>query len=307
MRELWSLFKSHPVVNLVALFILALGLGVGVPMMITSTPHNGLSIVILTLTLVALFLLYDYVVYKKLGRNAIPKRWYRLMVFYIGIACIISGFVIVITQMNFKSEAQTAPTETTTQTTPLETNSTNQTPIFTPSFTFPNFVDTSQIDPNQKINIWLGENGSDFIYKWADFQDTTKTPMTIANLGGMVPFTPHTFGGKIYLDVQVYGNKDSKLITIKDNLGTVIPQNWDRNHDDYSYEVVNQNGDPIFQLSYTTQFTIVLKGIFPFPGGYCILNQYSNTHHLNISNDESDNKTYTSQIPQSLQSSRYVH
>lgn len=94
--------------------------------------------------------------------------------------------------------------------------------------------------------------------------------MTIASLNGVVPFNPHTFGGRLYLDVSVYGNKDFTPIVIKDNVATVLPSNWDKNHDDYAYEVVNENGDPIFQLIYKTQFSIVLNGIFPFPGGFIL-------------------------------------
>ena len=87
------------------------------------------------------------------------------------------------------------------------------------------------------------------------------------NLGDYIPLYIHTFGGKVYVDVSVYGGKDMEIISFEDNVATVLPSNWDKNQDAYAFEVVNDLGYPVFQLYYETQFKVVINGIFPTPIG----------------------------------------
>jgi hypothetical protein len=214
------------------------------------------------------------VVYKGF-REQLLVIWKRSrMLIILGSVLIIGGVITISLGVTRAYSPKTITIQTTTS--PLVSQSvitntvptkSSQTTTFTPPFTFPNFVDASQINPSQEVDIVWGTNT--FVYKWSDFTGNN-TPMTIASLGGLVPFNPHIFGSKLYLDVSVWDGTNFTPITIKDNIANVLPANWDKNYDDYAYEVVNEEGDPIFQIIYETQFKIVVNGIFPFPGGIVI-------------------------------------
>ena len=193
-----------------------------------------------------------------------PKDRRGQMFIAIGVILMLVGFGLVIFQLNIHKEAKTN-VDIQPINTPVISNNNP-----TSSFNFPTFINASDIKPDQPIEIWLGENGYCAGYKWSDFDSGASKPMGVASLGGIVPFNPHTFGGRLYVDISVYGGKDFTPITIKDNVATVVPPSWDENHDDYAYEVVNESGDPIFQLIYKTQFSIVIKGVFPVPGSLLI-------------------------------------
>jgi hypothetical protein len=96
MREL---FKQ----NLYAILgtVLSIGVGVGAQMILPSTPHNGISIIILTIALVAIIWALS------LRHKRLKKKGGSKIMFYLGIACIIVGCVFVITQLDFRATATT--------------------------------------------------------------------------------------------------------------------------------------------------------------------------------------------------------
>jgi hypothetical protein len=243
--------------------ILPIGLGWGLSMILPSTLHNGISIIFLTVVVIAILIIGDVILRRRKNWSVFRQRKGAKMIFGLGILFVVGGLVMIVTQLDFRASTPSPQTTTPPTTTPLVTSPTS-------TFKFPTFVDASEINPSQEVDIWLGENGICSTYKWSDFTSNTTTPMTIASLGGTIPFRPHVFGAKLYLDVSVYGGKDFTPIAITNNVATVLPPNWDKNHDDYAYEVINANGDPIFQLIYKTQFSIVVNGVFPFPGGVVV-------------------------------------
>jgi hypothetical protein len=156
-------------------------------------------------------------------------------------------------------------------------------PPTSPSFEFPTFIDSSKIDPIQPVEIHLGS--FTFLYKWSDFADGKR--LQPVQMNELYSFTIHTFGNRLYADVSVYGGNDLIIIKIVDNVATVIPKSWDKNQDDYAYEVVNESGTPIFQLIYDTQFSISIYGIFPMPGGLVLWakksgNSYGNSPFVTL-------------------------
>ena len=218
-------------------------------MIIPSTPHNGIIITIIGAIISTPFFIWAFLLYKDPGqsiKSLFPQRRRQGMIIVIGAVLMIVGFGLIVSQLDFHKEVSPPTSEPTLP-------------------GMPTFIDASKIDPSQELDFEFGTNH--MIYKWSDFESNAGTPMIPVSLNGLVPFRPHTFGGKLYVDISVYGGKDSTPISIKDNVATVIPSDWDKNQDDYAYEVVNENGDPIFQLIYVSQFHIVVNGIFPFPGG----------------------------------------
>lgn len=259
-RELWELFKTHLVVNLIALFVLALGLGVGLPMMIISTPHNGLSVVILTLTIVIALLIYDYILYKKLGRDALPKRRVRQAMFYLGIAFVVAGFTIVITQMNFKSETQT---QASTQPSIATSAQAPITPVF------PIFV-----VPKQTQYLVFSYGNSSFRFTVEELLSGGRK-FFIAN--NYEPFKAYIVSenssNNLYVDVNTYGNNIFPPLQIVHNQLVNLPQGWDVNFlNGYALELVNDKQKPILQLIYDNQYHVIVNGFITYPNGIAYTN-----------------------------------
>ena len=81
--------------------VLSIGIGVGAQMILPSTPHNGVSIIALTIAVVA-------IIWALSLRRTRLKRGGSKMIFYLGIGFILVGCVFVATQLDFHAEAQLA-------------------------------------------------------------------------------------------------------------------------------------------------------------------------------------------------------
>jgi hypothetical protein len=87
--------KSHSYLIAITGTILSLGLGLGVSMILPSTTHNGISIIILTLTTVGI--IWAFILRRKLSIGG------RKMIFYLGISFLVIGFGLIVSQLNFKN------------------------------------------------------------------------------------------------------------------------------------------------------------------------------------------------------------
>ena len=97
MRELFKR-NLYPILGT----ILSIGIGVGAQMILPSTPHNGISIIILTIAVVAIIWGLS------LQRTRLKKGGRSKMIFYLGIGFIVAGCVFIATQLDFRMEAQQA-------------------------------------------------------------------------------------------------------------------------------------------------------------------------------------------------------
>ena len=125
----------------------------------------------------------------------------------------------------------------------------------------PTFIDETKISPSENVTLEVGG----FIYEdqWSDFKNGQRVDV----LCDQNVFTLYAANGRMYVNTTVYGGPNLKPIQIKGTSFVVLPPLWDQNHDDNSFEVVNENHDPIFQMTYESQFHIVIYGIFPTPKG----------------------------------------
>jgi hypothetical protein len=73
-------------------------------MILPSTPHNGISIIILTIAIVVIIWVLN------LRHKRLKKKGVSRMFFYLGIAFIIAGCVFVVTQLDFRIESQSNTT-----------------------------------------------------------------------------------------------------------------------------------------------------------------------------------------------------
>ncbi|MFC2122504.1 hypothetical protein ACFLRP_02335 [Bacteroidota bacterium] len=142
-----------------------------------------------------------------------------------------------------------------------------------PELPTPTFIDSSAITPSQEILLQIGTK--DIVYKLSDFDDGGS--LNHYALNSAFPFIPHIKEGKLYVNVNVCVPMDGDytVIEINNNVARDLPANYDRNQDDYAFEVVNEEGDPIFQLYYVTQFHVVINGIFCYPKGPLYANKDS--------------------------------
>ncbi len=132
--------------------------------------------------------------------------------------------------------------------------------VATPPPSAPTFIPTSAIDPDQIVTIRFGLVGATL--KWSQFNDGR-----YVDLSNIFPCKVHAIDNKIYIDTEIFVIGGAEPIHVRDNVAVNLPEKWDTNQDDYAYEVINDKGNLIFQMSYETQFTLIIYGIFPSPNG----------------------------------------
>ena len=224
-------------------------------------PHNGISIIILTLAIIVGLLIWDYVLYRKLGESVFPKRGYKRVIFMLGLILIVSGFIMVITQLNFKSEVQT-PTKTPTSSTTSVTVTTSPTSLNQ----LPTFVNGSQLVTLQLGMINMKGTVSDLMNAPHYYSMATDT-------GTYKLLSFYILNHAIYVDTTLYGGDKLPQVQLKQNVLVSIPPNWDFNSDGNAIEIVNQNQQPIFQLIYKSQYYIVINGYLYYPGGFTFVDE----------------------------------
>ena len=126
------------------------------------------------------------------------------------------------------------------------------------------FVDASSINPSENVTLTVGN--WDIPFKWSDF---ARGPAHF-NLTNDVTFMLYKDNGRIYVDTSLYGGQNFAPVEMHGRAFIVKPQNWDKNYDDNIFEVVNQDGAPVFQVIYESQFHVIVYGIFPSPNGSVI-------------------------------------
>ena len=213
-------------------------------------PNIGVPVLII-LGLVGLYLLLS-AYNNKLRVKITLKKGGKVNMLVFGVSLIVIGIIgviLVIKQLEFKAEQQTK-TNPQTPNTPSA-----NTPV---PFHLPTFVDESKIKPEQPVSISIGTNLA--ITTW----DSLKTGFTLEPFMNGFDITVWKEYGRVLVDVVVSDN-NSTPIKITHNSIKVDYQKWDYNHDDYAFEVVNENNNPIFQIIYKTQFDLIINGIFPQP------------------------------------------
>jgi hypothetical protein len=95
------------------------------------------------------------------------------------------------------------------------------------------------------------------------------TPLDIQGLA----LTIYIQNREVFVDVTIYGDEENPLIQIHQDDITVTPPNWDKNYDATAVEVVNEKGEPVFQLIGDGWFHIILNGTFPYSGGMIYANK----------------------------------
>src|ERR1051326_2169401 len=69
------------------------------------------------------------------------------------------------------------------------------------------------------------------------------------NIGGEI-INPYLDGNHLYVDVNLYAGPDTQSVQVRRGAITVNIPGWDTNSDERAFEIVNQDGIPVFQLVY---------------------------------------------------------
>ena len=193
------------------------------------------------------------------------------MLFYIGMALIVIGFVFVITQMNFKNEVTpiqvTSPplanttTTTTTQSNPNNTQSTSSTSSL-PLAELPPFL-----NGNQEITMQMGR-----MISTGTVSDLMTNHHSVSwGTNKVLDF--YIIDRNIYVDTTLFGNDANPQVEIKKNVLVSYPKGWDMNSDGSAIEIVDDRQNPVYQLIFKTHFDVAVNGFLYFPGGFLFVDQ----------------------------------
>jgi hypothetical protein len=93
--------------------------------------------------------------------------------------------------------------------------------------------------------------------------DTLQSSQSIFGVTGAgEPFSAHVLKKELLVDADIYAGKGRPPIQLRDNDIMGRPPGWDMQQDKSAVEIVNDQGNPVFQLEYVSGDTARLKGVF---------------------------------------------
>jgi len=117
--------------------------------------------------------------------------------------------------------------------------------------------------PPETVSFSLGEHG---IKAWAKTREATpEHPRRVIETDEGVPIWFYVKDGVFVCDVKLWSGNAESPVEIKANEFTVKHPGWDKNFNDRAFEVVNEEGTPIFQLIRQTRSDFVFKGFIFTP------------------------------------------
>lgn len=96
-------------------------------------------------------------------------------------------------------------------------------------------------------NITIAFGGSTFTFPSAYFSKPQKISLPVS-IGGASPMSLQLRGGFPFVDAQIRDAQGGLRAEVKDNQVTIKPNEWDVNFSEAAVEMVNQQGQPVFQL-----------------------------------------------------------
>ena len=124
-----------------------------------------------------------------------------------------------------------------------------------------------------KVYFSLGEHGMTFGTSIERLRQMPWAPFVLTNSNGSAATVVTLWAREntILVTTKVGIGLLGPLIEVHDNEFRISDPNFDRNSNEHALEVVNSNGQPIFQLIEKSPNHIVLNGVFPVPDGSVIL------------------------------------
>jgi hypothetical protein len=125
-------------------------------------------------------------------------------------------------------------------------------------------------DQTDVVSLSLGEGGATFSTSIARLRHGPWQPIYVA--GANSPnFSILMSGDTLLVTTSVGGGHFGPVIEVRNNVVAVRDPKFDKNSNEHALEVVNDKGQPVFQLIFKNATHIVINGYFPVPNGRPIL------------------------------------
>jgi len=115
------------------------------------------------------------------------------------------------------------------------------------------------------MSVFLGANGIEISLP---VKRLLRGPANAANLGNGSGIKMYTENGVLYVDATLTDGQ--RHIEIRKNTFSVTGHSYDKNSSRNAFEVVNERGEPIFQIIRRSAGIIVINGIFAMGDGIAI-------------------------------------
>jgi hypothetical protein len=87
----------------------------------------------------------------------------------------------------------------------------------------------------------------------------------LKNFFGIDLFTPYIKSNRLFIKAETPLATPQETIVMNDEWPQTIPKEWDRNFDKDSFEIVDDKGLPVFQVSYISGNSVQINGVFISP------------------------------------------
>ena len=94
---------------------------------------------------------------------------------------------------------------------------------------------------------------------------------SLSELPTQVPFKAYLDSGKLFLDANVFAGSDQPPIRIRRNVIYGLPFGWDGNYSSRALEIVSADTMPVFQIVFTSEDSIRVRGVFQDQQGLVIV------------------------------------
>jgi hypothetical protein len=107
------------------------------------------------------------------------------------------------------------------------------------------------------VDFTLGDEG----HKWsASFEEMKHAPYPLSIMG-FTPIKLYVEERRLFADVTILDSPSSP-IEVRHNEYVVRPTGWDKNSDSSALEIVDADLNPVFQMIYSSNYSILINGIF---------------------------------------------
>ena len=87
------------------------------------------------------------------------------------------------------------------------------------------------------------------------------------------PILPYVRDNRLFVYVSMPFQNEKRIVSMSDDLDSVIPQTWDRNYSSNAFEVVNEDGRPVLQVFYKRPNDVQVNGVFVV-NGYALFESF---------------------------------
>ena len=101
--------------------------------------------------------------------------------------------------------------------------------------------------------------------------NTRDKPIHMIKFGDFASMDAYVEKGKVYVNAVLFGDDNREAVALKHNEFSSPPAKWDRNFDDTALEIVDGNLVPRFQLIYKDTRTVIINGVYKYPGGLVVM------------------------------------